>query len=486
MRDDRILHDILEHNQLTPLFQPIYSLAENRIYGYEALIRGPAESPLHNPTVLFEDAAKYARLAEMDQRCSQVCVEAWLRLQFTGKLFLNINPASMLQPGFQKGEVRDIIGVAGVVPGQVVMEITEHMPTDDYALLREAVVRYRSKGFEIAIDDLGSGYSSLRLWYELRPEYVKIDMHFIQGIHLDRSKRQFVQSIMEIASDLNCTVIAEGVETKAEHQALHDLGVTMAQGYYFARPEALPTATRTVPAPVLELPTHSGYVVGLTRSAIAASLISARPILDPDAPAEEAGELFHNTPHLNALPVVRDGVPLGLVRRTQLMNVLASRYGRDLHGKKPVSHFMERRPLIVDKSLPLEKLSKLVTSEDDVYLSDEFIITSKGRYLGMSMIVQLLKKITDLQVRNARYSNPLTFLPGSVPINERLDSLLVKRWALSCATVISTTSNPLMMPVATVRAMRPSNCLPVYWSSRRTSAATSSVTSGVMTLSSYF
>ncbi|MDP1708407.1 MAG: GGDEF domain-containing protein [Gammaproteobacteria bacterium] len=428
MRDDRALHDILEHSQLTPLFQPICSLVENRIYGYEALIRGPAESPLHTPTVLFADATKYARLAEADQRCSQVCIEAWLRLQLQGKLFLNINPASLMQPGFRGSEALHMMGLTGVVPDQVVLEITEHTPTGDYALLREAVVLYRSMGFEIAIDDMGTGYSSLRLWSELRPDYVKIDMHFTQGMYQDRSKRQFVQSIMEIASDLNCKVIAEGVETREDHQALYDVGVTMAQGYYFAPPDALPSIALDTPSLAPEPPAHSGYVPGLARSAVAATLISPRPTLDPDTPVEVAGELFHGTPNLNALPVVRGDIPLGLVRRTQLMNVLASRYGRDLHGKKPVSYFMERRPLIVDKSLPLEKLSKLVTSEDDVYLSDEFIITSRGRYLGMSTIVQLLKKITDLQVRNARYSNPLTLLPGSVPINERLDSLLKRRW----------------------------------------------------------
>ncbi|MDO9372227.1 MAG: GGDEF domain-containing protein [Gammaproteobacteria bacterium] len=428
MRDEQALHDILAHNQLVPLFQPILSFAENRIYGYEALIRGPAQSPLHTPAMLFDDAARGARLAEVDLRCRRVCLEAWQRLHLSGKLFLNISPASMVQPGFRSGEMLEMMNAAGVAPGQVVMELTEHAPTSDYAMLREAAALYKSMGFEIAIDDLGAGYSSLRLWSELRPDYVKIDMHFVQGIHQDRNKRQFVQSIMEIAYGLNCKVIAEGVERKEEYQVLHGMGITLAQGYYFARPEALPPATLSTHSFSPGAYTGSGYMAGLNRSATAAALISTRPTVGPDTAVEEAGELFHNTPNLTALPVVKDDVPLGLVRRTQLMNVLASRYGRDLHGKKPVSQFMERRPLIVDKNLPLEKLSKLVTSEDDLYLSDEFIITAKGRYLGMGTIVQLLRKITDLQVRNARYSNPLTLLPGSVPINERLDGLIAKRW----------------------------------------------------------
>ena len=106
--------------------------------------------------------------------------------------------------------------------------------------MREAAKHYRAMGFEIAIDDLGEGFSSLRLWSELRPEYVKIDMHFIQGIDQDPVKHQFVSSIQQIAEKSGTRVVAEGIETAAELQVIKDLGIAHGQGYYLARPSGQP------------------------------------------------------------------------------------------------------------------------------------------------------------------------------------------------------------------------------------------------------
>jgi len=102
-------------------------------------------------------------------------------------------------------------------------------------------LHYRNMGFEIALDDLGAGYSGLRLWSELLPEYVKIDSHFINDINNDPVKFNFVKSIQNIASSLHCHVIAEGIETENEFKAIAELGITHAQGYYFARPAFIPT-----------------------------------------------------------------------------------------------------------------------------------------------------------------------------------------------------------------------------------------------------
>src|SRR5690606_38719081 len=95
---------------------------------------------------------------------------------------------------------------------KVVIELTEQMPTDDFELLDTALHHYRNMGFSIALDDLGAGYSSLRMWSELRPDYVKIDRYFIDGIHRDAVKRGFVESILKIARASQAQVIAEGIE----------------------------------------------------------------------------------------------------------------------------------------------------------------------------------------------------------------------------------------------------------------------------------
>jgi EAL domain-containing protein (putative c-di-GMP-specific phosphodiesterase class I) len=96
-------------------------------------------------------------------------------------------------------------------------------------------------GFSIALDDLGAGYSSLRLWSELRPDIVKIDRHFIDGIHLDPLKREFVGSILQMARAARARVIAEGVEQREELQLLERMGVDLVQGYLIGRPQEHPS-----------------------------------------------------------------------------------------------------------------------------------------------------------------------------------------------------------------------------------------------------
>src|SRR5690606_22821527 len=101
---------------------------------------------------------------------------------------------------------------------------------------------YRGRGFQVAIDDLGEGFSTLRLWSELRPEFVKIDMHFIQGLNHDPVKLQFVRSIHAIAKECGSFTIAEGIETQTELLLIRDIGIPMGQGYHIARPHGNPAS----------------------------------------------------------------------------------------------------------------------------------------------------------------------------------------------------------------------------------------------------
>ncbi len=164
---------------------------------------------------------------------------AELRLQ--GALFLNISPQALLDPAFRPGETLGWMRAAGLSPEQVVIELTETRPVGDYALLREATAHYRDMGFRIALDDLGEGFSNLRLWSELRPDYVKLDKYFTQGIASDAAKQQFVRSIHAIALATGTQVIAEGIESGEELATLRQLGIGMGQGYFIERPASQPS-----------------------------------------------------------------------------------------------------------------------------------------------------------------------------------------------------------------------------------------------------
>jgi len=419
-----ILHNeltkILNGKQLTPHFQPIVSLAQKKIMGYEALIRGPSDSPLHSPFNLFDTAERFDLSTKLEYICREVTIRRYASLNINEKLFINVSPSVLLQPDFKKGETLKLLEQFGIDPRFVVIELTEHQPTDDFQLMREAVSHYRKMGFEIAIDDLGAGYSGLRLWSELQPEYVKIDMHFIQGIHNDPVKLNFVRSIQNIASSLNCNVIAEGIETEDEFKAVEQLGITHAQGYYFARPTAIP----------LEKVDKSLFVTTTQPSQFnavkAAHLAKFIMPVSAETAISDVMSLFHHDSDLTILPLVDNNVATGIIFRDHfLFKLFSSRYGIELYGKKPIKSFIDKTPLSFDQNTPIESVSKLLTST--MRNDQAFIITNDGEYIGIGTILKLLEEITRQQIHNAKHANPLTLLPGSVPINEQIDQLLANR-----------------------------------------------------------
>ncbi|MBN2645810.1 MAG: EAL and GGDEF domain-containing protein [Desulfuromonadaceae bacterium] len=422
----QLFDSIIRERRLLPHFQPIVDLNAGKIIGYEGLIRGPSDSALHPPGLLFQAAMQLNRLVELEILCRDVNIEYFTRLNLPGKLFLNISPKSLLQPHFPKGFTRQALEKHGLDSNRVVIELTENFPILDVEIIRSALEHYRRSGFQVALDDLGAAYASLRLWSELKPDYVKFDKYFIQSINRDPHKKQLIKSLQDIAESVGCQTIAEGVETAEECYIVQCMGVTLGQGYYFSRPS---------PTPPLELPCDllmqkaGCEESGLKwRTETVASLIRSVPTIHPQTTLNQAGELLVNSPELATLPVIDDDFAVGMLHRYDAMNILASRFGRDLHGNQPIHEFTDRHTLRIDIDTPIEKLSQIITSDtQDPQRCTCFIITEKGRYRGIGMVTDLLKRITDLQIRNARYANPLTLLPGSVPINEHLEKLMADR-----------------------------------------------------------
>ncbi|MHB1620353.1 MAG: EAL domain-containing protein [Sulfuricella sp.] len=422
------LLEIIEQRRLTALFQPIVLMGNGEISGYEGLIRGPSDSPLHSPLNLFRAANENGLAVEVEHLSRQVVLESFARLNLPGKLFLNVSPECLLQRNAKHGETLSYIHNLGLRPDRVIIELTENQRTYDYDLLREAAKHYRAMGFEIAIDDLGEGFSSLRLWSELRPEYVKIDMHFIQGIDQDPVKHQFVSSIQQIAKKSGTRIVAEGIETEAELQVIKDIGITCGQGYYLARPSGQPVMA--LPAEVVKV-LEKTLVPGLSRSNRASQktvtvlkLLRECPAVEPDISNEVVYQMFIGDLELQALPVVENGSPVGLINRSALIDKLARPYRHELFGKKPCALLMDAAPLLVEKGMSIQELSHTIVEADRHHLSNGFIITDHGQYLGMGTGHDLVREITQMQISAARYANPLTLLPGNEPINEQIDLLL--------------------------------------------------------------
>jgi EAL domain-containing protein (putative c-di-GMP-specific phosphodiesterase class I)/GGDEF domain-containing protein len=420
----QILQNILERQRLTTLFQPILDLKRRRIIGYEALMRGPSDSPLHAPAALLAVAERCGRMAELDRLCRKIHIRNFVALRLPGRLFLNVFPATLMVPDSPLGHTRQMLADFDLTPDQVVIELTEHYPVDDFEPMRQALAHYRRMGFSVAIDDLGAGYSSLRLWSEVRPDFVKFDRHFIQGIDTDPAKGQFIRSMQEIAAELDCRTIAEGMETESEYRTVAMFGVDFGQGYYFARPEPLPirhySEVAALDASRQRLPFRQS-----DRSRTVSCLIQRVPSIEPHVRVNEVADLFAARSALKSLPVVGEGgIPVGLVFRHTFMNMLGSRFGRDLYGRESIVKFMAEQPVIIEKNQPLEEVSQVITGSGEFTGLDDFIIAEKGRYVGIGTVLALLREITDLQIQHAQHANPLTLLPGNVPINEHLEHLL--------------------------------------------------------------
>ncbi|MDX9682705.1 bifunctional diguanylate cyclase/phosphodiesterase [Pseudomonas protegens] len=415
------LSSILAQSGLHSLFQPIISLSERRILGYEALSRGPSNSPLHSPVALFAVARQAGRLSELEIACRQSACKRFSEQQLPGKLFLNVSPESLLEAAHQPGRTLQLLEDFGIPPSQVVIELTEQTPIDDFQLLQNALHHYRDMGFSIALDDLGAGYSSLRLWSELRPDYVKIDRHFIDGIHQDALKREFVGSILQIAKASRAQVIAEGIELTEELAVLTEMGVDLVQGYLLCRPQEQPPRDARAMMPKHD---HTSVPLNDDGSDLSA-LLNEQPAVARNTPTANVLEAFRRQANLNSLAVLDEqGQPCGIVHRHSLSDALLKPFATDLFARKPISRLMNDDFLAVELSQSLQQVSRLITSRARQRIEEDFIITLNGHYLGLGRVIDVLKLITELKIQQARYANPLTLLPGNVPIQQCLSRLL--------------------------------------------------------------
>lgn len=334
--------EILKSKNLTPMFQPIVDLNRRSILGYESLIRGPSDSPYHSPVNLFDIAIRSGKLVELDLLCREKGINSFYEKQLPGKLFVNATPESLLEPEHRSGLTLEILQKAGIQPENVVIEMTEQYPMDNFDVMRKAMEHYKSMGFEIAMDDLGAGYSGLRRWSELRPDYVKIDRHFIQGIHEDKVKQSFVRSINDIAQGLGCSVIAEGIETQDEYRTIFAMGISIGQGYYFSRPEIMPPYVISNELFCCSSQ-HDCNLRSNRKSENIEALLFKAPDISPETTVENVHMLFHSDEDLTSVPVLeKNGKPIGLIRRTSLLSTLSTKYGRALYGTKSVIDFIDR------------------------------------------------------------------------------------------------------------------------------------------------
>ncbi len=210
-------------------YQPIVSWNRRTVFGFEALLRS-VEPTLPHPGAVLDAASRLDRLDQVGRtaRDQVATVVAQAPSEF---VFVNLHPKDLLDDSLY-----DVSSPLSKVAARVVLEITERATLDDVTEVRVRVARLRELGFRIAIDDLGAGYAGLTSFAHLEPDVVKLDMSLVRDVHLHQTKRKLIRSMTEVCRDMGMMVVAEGVETPQERDALIECGSDLMQGYLFAKP----------------------------------------------------------------------------------------------------------------------------------------------------------------------------------------------------------------------------------------------------------
>lgn len=428
------IEELIARRDLSAVFQPIIDFDGGAILGYEGLIRGPSGTSLEAPFALFSQALAEGCTLELEQAAARTCIDAFAKLDVDGKLFLNFSAGAIRRLAEARDDTLALLRHRGVDPHRIVIELTEQSTILDVASFVPLISALRTEGAQFALDDYGTANASMNLWVRLQPDVVKIDRFFIHGISTDSLKFEAVRAMQHFANASGARLVAEGIEDEADLIVVRDMGISCGQGYFFGRPHAQPSRSVTDDARDALLSGHIAVFPETTRTVSSASpsggMASAKmmvhaPALPRHATNNDVLELFNRLPDLHAVAVVENDEPVALINRRSFMDRYALPYHRELFGKRPCLQFANASPVIIEQSMTVEQMAKLLASDDQRYLADGFVITDKhGKYAGLGTGENLVRAVTEVRIEAARYANPLTFLPGNIPISSHIARLL--------------------------------------------------------------
>ena len=235
-RNERVL-TVLRNEQVSPVFQPITELETGKVIAFEALSRFPGD-PAYTPDRWFDDAWSVGLGTELELLAVRMIVDALPEIPPEVGLSLNASPPTIAAGSFMQH--------LGCQPHRITVELTEHLDIDDVTGLRTALAPLAGAGGKTAIDDFGAGYANLQHIIRVNPDWIKLDISLTERIHENSVTHALAASLVGFAADINAGVIAEGIETEEELDALQEIGVRYGQGFHLGMPLPLDEALEAV------------------------------------------------------------------------------------------------------------------------------------------------------------------------------------------------------------------------------------------------
>lgn len=234
-----MIEEIISGEYVTTYYQPLISFKRKQIVGFEALSRGVNryDGSLISPASLIKEAEKYGLILELDRLFRRKALENFIGYHRRNRqALLSINLDSFaIRTALGSKHLLKSVEECGIDPSCIIIEILES-DVDDISVLVDFVTSYRSRGFMIAMDDFGAGYSNWDRIVRLKPDIIKLDMSIIRGIDSDFLKQEVARSLIKLSHNTGSLVVAEGIENAEEALKILELNADMLQGYFLSRP----------------------------------------------------------------------------------------------------------------------------------------------------------------------------------------------------------------------------------------------------------
>ncbi len=235
--DFYLLEEVLENGRIKPVYQPIVSLSDGQIFGYEALSRIPDAQAGVSIADVFAIAEKADKTWELEKLCREKSMESAAGLDKGKKLFLNVDPYIIHDAHFRAGFTKQRLEEYGLSADNVIFEITERVAVTDYETFLGSIQHYKRQAYGIAIDDAGAGFSGFSVISDVKPDFIKLDINLVSDIDKDDVKRSLCKAMVGFWKSAGVKVIAEGIETAEELKTLIKLNVDLGQGFFLGTPK---------------------------------------------------------------------------------------------------------------------------------------------------------------------------------------------------------------------------------------------------------
>ena len=229
------LSRVVADARIRTLWQPVVELDSGSVFGFEALSRGPEDTPFATPRAMFALSGRAGIDDALDRLCRERALAEGPRVAGKGKIFVNVLPKTLADRSAWSA-IPDVLRAAGRTPADVVVEISERALGDDPEAHAASCEAVRAAGFSLALDDVGTGREGSVALDRLRPDFVKVDLSVIRGIDASLIRQEIFSTIVRLGTAIDASIVAVGIESAEEASTLRSLGARFGQGYHFAQP----------------------------------------------------------------------------------------------------------------------------------------------------------------------------------------------------------------------------------------------------------